>query len=115
MAAKEAEQVLSQKENTEFAKENEELLEDQAPGDCAKPMFIVSPSFENLLISSTEDEEPEQMRKSQINDIVRHTSQDNEDDSSSAENIIVVNHRETNHTGDASAGEDSGDQSDVCL
>ena len=113
MAAKEAEQVLSEKENTNCGEENEELIEDQAPGDCAKPMFIVSPSFENLLMGHTVEDDPEQLSKSQINDIVRHTSQDNEDgDSSSAENIIV-NHGNANNLEDASAGEDSGEQSDV--
>ena len=104
MAAKEAEQVFP-------VTENEELREDEAPGDCANSMLIVSDSFENLNIEDDESEVPIKRHKSVINDIVRQTSLDG--DSSSAENVeFTVG--ETNHTGDFSNEEDSGEQSDVC-
>ena len=108
MAAKEAEQGA-------INDENEELLEDQAPGDSASSMLIVSDSFENLLANNIEGEDTIALHKSQISDIVRHTSQDNEDGDDSSADIIEINFTEANHTGDTSTGEDSGEQSDVRL
>ena len=108
MAAKEAEQSA-------INDENEELLEDQAPGDSASSMLIVSDSFENLLANNIEEDDPIALHKSQISDIVRHASQENDDGDDSSADIIEVNFKETNHAGDASTGEDSGEQSDVRL
>ena len=105
MAAREAEQTVGDGEN-------EDLLEDQAPGDSANSMLIVSNSFDNLLVNDIEEEDSIALHKSQISDIVRHVSQEREDDSSSVENI-EVNHKDINHAGDISTGEDSGEQSDV--
>ena len=106
MAAKEAEQGA-------INDENEDLLEDQAPGDSASSMLIVSDSFDNLLSDNIEEDDIIALHKSQISDIVRHTSQDHEDGDDSSADQIEINFKETNHIGDTSAGEDSGEQSDV--
>ena len=106
MAAKEAEQVVTNQEH------DEEWHEDLVPGDCHNSMLIATDSFENLSTDEFEIDKSLLKKRSHIHEIVRQTSKD---DSSSGEQTGLLNHVGANGDGATpSASEDSsGEQSDV--
>ena len=91
---------------------DEELLEDQAPGNSSNVMLIAADSYENLSIDNLEIEELQRKKKSHIHEIVRQGSVDC-DSSSGGESVAHVNNVDVNDRVVPTSSDESGDQADV--